>query len=73
MSYKRIEEQLKVKKTQDVIEKFNEKLTREVCSKIPNSFWHKNKCEVKLPYVPEFSEKNIPTKARLIQMNKKNS
>ena len=42
----------------------------EVYSNIPNAFWHRKKHEVELPYEPYFSEKNIPTKARPIQMNK---
>ena len=66
----RIEEQLKVKKTQGAIEKFKEKIVGEVCSNIPNAFWHRKQHEVELPYEPDFSEKNIPTKARPIQMNK---
>ena len=42
----------------------------EVCSNIPKAFWHKKQHEVELPYKPNFSEKNIPTKARPIKMNK---
>ena len=42
----------------------------EVCSNIPKAFWHKKQHEVELLYKPNFSEKNIPTKARPIQMNK---
>ena len=66
----RIEDQLKVKKTQDTIENFKNKIIREVCSNIPHAFWHRKQHEVELPYEPDFSEKNIPTKARPIQMNK---
>ena len=62
----RIEEQLKVKKTQDLIEKFNNKIVREVCSNISNVFWHRKQHEVELPYEPSFSEKNIPTTAKPI-------
>ena len=36
-----IEDQLKVNKTQDVIERFKNKITEEVCSNIPNVFWHR--------------------------------
>ena len=43
----------------------------EVCSNIPNAFWHRKQHEVELPYELDFSKKNIPTKARPIQMNKK--
>ena len=44
-------------------------LIDDVCSDIPNAFWHRKKHIVDLPYVKDFNEKNIPTKARPIQMN----
>ena len=62
----RIEEQLKVEKTQDAIEKFKNKIIGEICSNIPNAFWHRKQHEVELPYEPDFSGKNIPTKAKPI-------
>ena len=62
----RVEEQLKVKKTQDAIEKFKNKIVGEICSYIPNAFWHRKQHEVELPYEPDFSEKNIPIKAKPI-------
>ena len=42
----RIEEQLKIKKTQDAIKKFKDKIIGEVCSNIPNAFWHRKQHEV---------------------------
>jgi len=44
-------------------------LINDVCFDIPNAFWHRKKHIVNLPYVKDFNEKNIPTKARPIQMN----
>ena len=44
-------------------------LINDVCSDVPNAFWHRKKHIVDLPYVKDFNEKNIPTKARPIQMN----
>ena len=44
-------------------------LIDDVCSDIPNAFWHRKKHIVDLPYVKDFNEKNIPTKAHPIQMN----
>ena len=44
-------------------------LIDDVCSDVPNAFWHRKKHIVDLPYVKDFDEKNIPTKARPIQMN----
>ena len=57
---------MKVKNTQDAIEKFKDKIVGEVCSNIPNVFWHMKQHELELPYEPNFSEKNIPTKVRPI-------
>ena len=44
-------------------------MINDVCSNIPNAFWFRKKHIVNLPYVEDFNEKNIPTKAHLIQMN----
>jgi len=44
-------------------------LIDDICSDVPNVFWHRKKHIVDLPYVKDFNEKNIPTKAHPIQMN----
>ena len=44
-------------------------MINDVCSDIPNTFWHRKKHIVNLPCVKDFNEKNIPTKACRIQMN----
>ncbi|KAL6345597.1 hypothetical protein AAG906_017327 [Vitis piasezkii] len=59
INFVRIGEQLKVEKTQ---EKFKDKIVGEVCSNLPNAFWHRKQHDVDLLYEPNFSEKNIPTK-----------
>ena len=69
LRYTRVEEQLACKSIQDEIRKFEEKLKQEVCSDLPTAFWHRKRHEVALPYVKDFNEKDIPTKARPIQMN----
>ena len=69
LSYKRIEEQLACKSYQTEIKKFEEKQKQEVFSDLPTAFWHQRRHEVALSYVKYFQEKNIPTKARLIQMS----
>ena len=66
ISLVRIKEQLKVKKTQDAVERFKNKIVGEVCSNIPNVFWHRKQHEVELPCKLDCSEKYIPTKARPI-------
>jgi hypothetical protein len=67
--YKKIFEQLSDKLLQSKIVAFHEKIVDSVCSDLPNAFWHRKKHIVSLPYVKDFSEKKIPTKARPIQMN----
>ena len=67
--HKRIEEQLTNKSLLDSIRQFSDKLTKEICSDLPNAFWHRKQHIVKLPYIKDFVESKIPTKARPIQMN----
>jgi hypothetical protein len=67
--YQRVQQQLNCKILQQKIERFHEKLNQEVCSNFPNAFWNRKTHVVKLPYVKDFNERNIPTKARPIQMN----
>ena len=70
LSYKRVDEKLSSKSYQSDIRKFEEELKQEVCSDLPTAFWHRKKHKVALPYVKDFHEKNIPTKARPIQMSR---
>ena len=67
--YKKIVEQLSDKLLQSKINNFQKILVNDVCFDIPNAFWHRKRHIVNLPFVKEFNEKNIPTKARPIQMN----
>ncbi|XP_030923368.1 uncharacterized protein LOC115950286 [Quercus lobata] len=69
LSYKRTDEQLACKDYQSDIRKFEDILKQDVCSDLPTAFWHRKRHEVALPYVKDFHEKNIPTKARPIQMS----
>jgi hypothetical protein len=69
VKYKRISEQLADKLLQSKISAFNNKIVYTVCSDLPNAFWHRKKHIVSLPYVKDFSEKRIPTKAQPILMN----
>ena len=54
---------------QSKIDNFQKMLIDDVCSDVPSAFWHRKKHIVDLPYVKGFDEKNIPTKARPIQIN----
>jgi hypothetical protein len=66
---KRIEEQLTNKIIQQRIQFFEDEIKNEVCSDLPNAFRQRKKHVVKLPYIKEFNEWNISTKARPIQMS----
>ncbi|KAG2684687.1 hypothetical protein I3760_10G086900 [Carya illinoinensis] len=70
IKFKRISDNLHDPLLRSKIEDFQKTLISEVCSDIPNAFWHRKKHVVSLPYVKDFSENLIPTKARPIQMNR---
>ena len=67
--YKKIAKQLSDKLLQSKIDNFHKILSNDVCFDIPNAFWHRKRHLVNFPYVKDFNEKNIPTKARPFQMN----
>ena len=69
MYFQKIEQQLKSDLIKKRISNFQETIVKEVCSDQPNAFWKRKQHIVDLPYESRFSEKNIPTKARPIQMN----
>jgi hypothetical protein len=66
---KRIEEQLSQKTLQQRIQLFEDRIKSEVCYDLPTTFWHRKKHTSSLPYVKDFDEGKISTKARPIQMN----
>ncbi|GAV90889.1 LOW QUALITY PROTEIN: hypothetical protein CFOL_v3_34289, partial [Cephalotus follicularis] len=43
-------------------------IINNLCSDLPDAFWHMKRHVVSLPYEKDFSERNILTKARPIQM-----
>ena len=69
IKYKRIEENLKSEKIQERIKQIHQQIETNLCSSIPNAFWNRKQHMVSLPYEKDFNEKQIPTKARPIQMN----
>jgi hypothetical protein len=69
VKYKRISEQISDKLLQSKISAFQNEIVDTICSDLPNAFWHRKKHIVSTPYVKDFSERKIPTKARPIQMN----
>ena len=69
VKYKKTAEQFSNKLLQSKTDNFQKMLIDDVCSDVPNAFWHRKKHIVDLPYVKNFDEKHIPTKDRPIQMN----
>ncbi|KAL4196544.1 hypothetical protein AMTRI_Chr04g183780 [Amborella trichopoda] len=69
IKYKVIEEQLQMPSIQQKIQSIQKQIETSICSEHPNAFWDRKKHSISLPYEPTFTESQIPTKARPIQMN----
>ena len=67
--YERIADQLTNPILNHKIKVFIQQIEAEICSNIPTTFWHRHWHIVQLPYEKDFNERQIPTKARSIQMN----
>ena len=66
VSYKKIAKQLSNKLLQSKIDDFHKILINDVCSDIPNAFWHRKRHIVNLPYVKDFNGKKKTFLLRLI-------
>ena len=66
---KRIADQLTYPILNHKIKLFKQQIETEICSNLPANFWHRHQHTVQLPYEKDFNERQIPTKARPIQMN----
>ena len=71
IQYKKTDENFKSKQIQDRIKNIQKHIEENLCSPIPNAFWNRKQHMVSLPYEKDFNEKQIPTKARPIQMSPK--
>jgi hypothetical protein len=65
----RIEQQLHNFVLQKRISDFRNKIEHEICFDLPNAFWKRKQHVVDVSYEDNFSENQIPTKARPFQMN----
>ncbi|GAV89813.1 hypothetical protein CFOL_v3_33225 [Cephalotus follicularis] len=54
---------------QDKIKSLENNIINNLCSELPDAFWHRKRHMISLPYEKKFTKQNIPTKARPIQMN----
>ncbi|KAL4183005.1 hypothetical protein AMTRI_Chr11g95990 [Amborella trichopoda] len=69
LKYKSIEEQINTPSIQQKIQSIQHHIETSIGSEHPNAFWERKKHNISLPYEQGFDEKQIPTKARPIQMN----
>ena len=67
--YERIADQLTDPILNRKIEVFKKQIGTKICFNLPIAFWHRHQHIVQLPYEKDFNERQIPTKARPIQMN----
>jgi hypothetical protein len=64
-----ISEQLESYEVKKKIKSLEQEFTTEICNDLPNAFWDRKKHVVSLPYIDDFNESQIPTRARPAQMN----
>ena len=69
LSLQRIESQLQNNFIKRKISDFKSLIEKEICADLPSAFWNRKQHLVDLPYENSFDEKQIPIKARPIQMN----
>ena len=67
--YERIADQLTDLILNHKIKVFSQQIETEFCTNLLTAFWHRHQHIVQLPYEKDFNERQIPTKARPIQMN----
>ncbi|GAV65397.1 hypothetical protein CFOL_v3_08912 [Cephalotus follicularis] len=61
-------EQLQTSQIKEKNDSSKNNIINNICSDLPDAFWHKKRHMVSLPYEKDFTEQNISTKARPIQM-----
>ena len=67
--YERIVDQLTDPILNRKIEVFKKQIGTKICFNLPIAFWHRHRHIAQLPYEKDFNERQIPTKARPIQLN----
>ncbi|GAV88931.1 LOW QUALITY PROTEIN: hypothetical protein CFOL_v3_32352 [Cephalotus follicularis] len=67
VSNKKLEQQLQTSQIKNKLT-LKHNIINNLCSDLPDAFWHRKRHMVSLPYEKDFTEQNISTKARPIQM-----
>ncbi|GAV68734.1 LOW QUALITY PROTEIN: hypothetical protein CFOL_v3_12237, partial [Cephalotus follicularis] len=65
---KPFKQQLQTSQIREKIYSLKNNIINNICSDLLDAFWHMKRHVVSLPYEKDFTEQNIPTKARPIQM-----
>ncbi|GAV91766.1 hypothetical protein CFOL_v3_35153 [Cephalotus follicularis] len=68
VSNENFEEQSQTSQIKEKINSLKHNIINNLCSNLPDAFWHMKRHMVSLPYEKDFTEQNIPTKARPIQI-----
>ncbi|GAV92896.1 hypothetical protein CFOL_v3_36274, partial [Cephalotus follicularis] len=69
LSNKKFENQLQNSQIKEKIDSLKNNIINNLCSDLPNTFWHRKRQMVSLPNKKNFTEQNIPIKTKPIQMN----
>ena len=69
LRFERLKQQLLDPVFKIKIHNLQKKIQSQICADISTAFWNRKQHIITLPYEKDFNEKNIPTKARAIQMN----
>ncbi|GAV80964.1 hypothetical protein CFOL_v3_24423, partial [Cephalotus follicularis] len=65
---KKIEQHLQTSQIREKINSLRNNIINNLCSYLPDAFWHRKRHMISLPYEKNFTEQNILTKAKPIQM-----
>ncbi|GAV78728.1 hypothetical protein CFOL_v3_22193, partial [Cephalotus follicularis] len=68
LSNKKLEHQIQTSQIKEKIDSLKNNMINNLCSNLPDTFWHRKRHMVSLPYEKNFIEQNIPTKTKPIQM-----
>ncbi|GAV92632.1 Peptidase_A3 domain-containing protein, partial [Cephalotus follicularis] len=68
LSNKKFEHQLQTLQIKEKIDSLKINIINNLCSDLPDASWHRKRHMVSLPYEKNFTEQNIPTKTKPIQM-----
>ncbi|GAV80918.1 hypothetical protein CFOL_v3_24377 [Cephalotus follicularis] len=68
LSNKKFEHQLQTSQRKEKIDSLKINIIKNICSDLPNVFWHRKRHMASLPYENNFAEQNILTKIKSIQI-----